>query len=126
MPLTLQTLSGDYAVCQLPPDAPFPNWAQGDELLALVRTADEVSVVCEQRYMPDGVRAEKGWRALKVVGPLDFALVGILASLAGVLAQVGVSIFVLSTFDTDYLLVKADDLETATDALEKAGHKVLK
>jgi hypothetical protein len=93
-------------------------------LSAIIRTQEELSIVCEQENVPPDIRCERNWRAMKVAGPLDFALVGVLASLAGALADAGVSVFALSTYDTDYLLVKADTLERAIDALEAAGHRV--
>lgn len=126
MPFTLELLSGSFMICRLPADAPYPVWARGENLLALIRTTDELSVVCEEMTdLPDDVRFEDGWRVLKVQGPLEFSLVGVLADLAGALARAGVSIFALSTFDTDYLLVKAADLSVARDALEQEGHKIV-
>ncbi|MBU1660753.1 MAG: ACT domain-containing protein, partial [Chloroflexi bacterium] len=110
MNFTLTLLPDHLAICQLPADAPFPPWARGENLFALVRTADELSVVCDDANLPEGIRTERGWRALKVHGPLDFSLVGVLAELATVLADAGVSIFAISTFDTDYLLVKGNKL----------------
>ncbi|HZW03140.1 MAG TPA: ACT domain-containing protein [Anaerolineaceae bacterium] len=124
-PLTLTLLPEQLGVCRLPPDAEIPDWAWNGPVQSVTRTAEELSVVCAAAGVPDGVRAECGWRALKVEGPLDFSLVGVLASLAGTLAAVEVSIFVLSTFDTDYLLVKAESLETAVEALRAAGCRVL-
>lgn len=83
-------------------------------------------MVCPEADVPSGVLAEAGWRCLKVQGPLDFALVGVMASLTGPLAAAGVSLFALSTYDTDYLLVKAGNLAQAVDALESAGHTVVR
>ena len=91
---------------------------------SITRTADELSVVCAEAAVPDGMQAERGWRALCVDGPLDFALTGILAGLATALAEAGVSIFAVSTFDTDWLLVKEDQRAEAVRALTEAGHTV--
>jgi hypothetical protein len=105
----------------------LPEWASpgdGDQLHAVVRTAAEVSVVCAAQRVPAGVRAERGWRALAVEGPLDLALTGVLAALAVPLARAGVPIFAVSTYDTDYVLVRSDRLEDALDALREAGHTV--
>jgi hypothetical protein len=121
--LTLTLLSSRLAVCHLDPQAPFPQWASG-ELVALTRTTDELSVVCNADAVPEDVMVERGWRAFKVQGPLDFSLVGILAQLSGVLAQAGVSIFAISTYDTDYILVKETSLEAAAAALQQAGCRV--
>lgn len=113
------------AVCQFPATAPFPEWAQAEGLLALVRTPQEVSIVCAERFVPPGVKAEPGWRALMVEGPLEFNQVGVLSSLTESLAQAGVSIFAVSTFNTDYVLVKQSQLDQAVRALEQAGHELL-
>ncbi|QJE74354.1 ACT domain-containing protein [Aerophototrophica crusticola] len=123
IPLTV--LPGELAVCRLPPDAPFPAWADGPGFLSLTRTAEELSVVCLADRVPDGVQAVAPWRALKVEGPLDFALTGILAALARPLAEAGISLFAVATYDTDYLLVKADMLDAAVAALRGAGHAVI-
>ncbi len=120
----LTILPGEYAICQLPPEVAIPGWVQGKDLLAMIRTADELTIVCEAANIPTDVRSEPGWRALKVAGPLDFAMVGVLASLSNTLAQASVSIFALSTYDTDYLLVKEAQLEIAIQALARAGHKI--
>ena len=89
-----------------------------------MRTAAEVSVVCDAAGVPDGAAAERGWRALTVEGPLDFALTGVLAALAVPLAAAGVSIFAVSTYDTDHVLVRSERLADAVAALRAAGHTV--
>lgn len=119
--ISLRLLDPLLAVCRLPAGSPFPNWAQAGVLLVLARTVEEVSVVCEERFVPEGVTVERGWRALLVEGPLDFALVGILAQITAPLAEAGISVFALSTYDTDYVLVKENKLEGALAALEGAG-----
>jgi len=119
----LQLLADTYAVSQLSPEEPVPGWARG-ELLALIWTPDELSVVSTAESVPEPVRSEPGWRVLRVSGPLDFSLVGILAALTGTLARAAIAIFALSTFDTDYLLVRERDLEHAVRALESAGHRI--
>ena len=111
-------------MCRLPPDAAIPAWAAGGTFSSITRTPDELSIVCEERLAPDDGKSEGGWRALQVAGPLDFALVGILAAIAAPLAEAGVSIFAVSTFDTDYVLVKESNLARAIDALRDAGHEV--
>ena len=121
----LHILSGMYGVARLSPEAELPSWARVGELWAAVRTRGELSIVCEERYIPPEVRAERGWMALQVEGPLDFSLVGVLASLAAVLSDAGVSIFSLSTYDTDYILFKESAKERALAALQGAGYLVL-
>ena len=123
--LPLVILPERLAVCRLPVDAATPDWAHPGELLALVRTADELSIVCTERFVPPDVRAERTWRAIQVQGPLEFSMVGVLASIAVPLARVGISIFVLSTFDTDYVLVKEETLDRAVSALTQSGFLVM-
>lgn len=123
-PLNLGILPETFAVCRLEADAPVPGWAWAGEVACVARTRDELSIVCAQAAVPVGVRREGGWRCLKVEGPLDFALTGIMASLAAPLAAAGIPIFVFSTFDTDYLLVKAPTLARAVEALTAAGHHI--
>ena len=119
--LRLTVLDDRLAVCRLAPDAALPDWLSWTGGLTVVcRTAEELSLVCPDGELPEGVRAERGWRAFKVEGPLDFALTGILAGLAAPLAEAGISIFAISTFDTDYLLVRAADLERAREVLAKS------
>lgn len=91
---------------------------------SVTRTTEETSVVCEERRIPDGVRAERGFRLLRVAGTIPFAATGVLASVASPLADAGVPIFVVSTFDTDYLLIHESRLESAIAALRAAGHGV--
>lgn len=121
--LDLDLLPPLMAVCRLPAGSPAPDWATG-ALCSITWTAEELSVVCPASVVPDGVRAEGGWRCLKVRGPLAFQETGVLAALATPLAEAGVPIFALSTFDTDYLLVPASRLEAATAALGTAGHRL--
>lgn len=119
-------LSERFAVCRLSPDAADPDWARFSELLCVTRTRSELSIICAERLVPPEVRAQRGFRALMVQGQLDFSLTGILASIAVPLARAGVSIFALSTFDTDYVLVGDDSLGRAVEALTQVGFLVLK
>jgi hypothetical protein len=122
--LTLTLLPETLAICRLKPDEPMPDWALQPGFYSLTRTADELSIVCAQARVPEDVQSDDGWRALKVEGPLDLSLVGILASLTSPLASAGVNIFAISTYDTDYLLVKQDLLEDGVRALEEVGFEV--
>lgn len=124
MTLELTVEPGRLAVCRLPPTAPTADWMWTGAIASVTRRAEELSVVCGEAAVPESIRVEAGWRALTVAGPLDFALTGILAELATVLSEAGISIFALSTYDTDVLLVRADALVRAVSALEEAGHKV--
>jgi hypothetical protein len=120
--LSLSLLPDHYSICRLAPEAGIPPWALAGDFFSITRTREELSLVCSQEAVPDGVQSEKGWRCIMVGGPLDFSITGILAALATSLAEVGISIFAISTFDTDYLLVKADNLERAVLKLKEAGH----
>lgn len=130
----LRVLPGRLAICRLEAGAELPDWAgaatspavaAGDSVLSITRTRAETSIVCPEGRVPEGVRSTGGWRALEVAGPLEFAEVGVLAALARSLAAAGVSLFALSTYDTDYLLVQADGLERAAAALAAEGHEVV-
>jgi hypothetical protein len=128
-PRTLQLLPQLYAICRLDSTSEAPAWAlrAGDDALrSITRTNEELSIVCPSSDVPADamVRREDRFRALKVVGPLDFALTGVIGSLVAPLATSKVSVFTISTFDTDYLLVRDHDLPRALAALESAGHRV--
>ncbi len=108
------------AICKLRKDDPIPEWLTTEQgFFSITRTPDELSIVCEERAVPAGVQAERNLSAFKVEGPLDPSLTGILASLTNALAAVEISVLVISTHDTDYLLVKSDRLEEAILALKK-------
>jgi hypothetical protein len=122
--LNLHLLEDRLAVCHLPPGDEVPPWATAGPLTSITRTVTELSVVCPESVVPDTTRAVTGWRVFQVEGVLDFALTGILASLAQPLAEAGVSLFALSTYDTDYVLVQEKDLDKAVKALTAAGHSL--
>jgi hypothetical protein len=111
-------------VCRLPPTAPWPALPADGRFVSATRTPTELSVVCPPELVPAGAEVEAGWRLLTVVGPLDFTLVGIMASLTDTLARAGVSVFVVSTFTTDHVLVKDASFGPAVDALRAAGHTI--
>jgi uncharacterized protein len=120
----LELLPDRLAICRL--DAvDESNLQAASGLFSVTRTADELSVVCPEQDAPDAARdVSEGWRALKVHGPLDHNETGVLASIAAPLADAGVSLFPLATYDTDYVLVKEPDVERAAGALEAAGHHI--
>ena len=111
--LTLSLLSDIFAICRLGPEADIPSWALDGEFVSVTRTQEELSLVCLEEKIPEGTRCEKGFRCFKVGGPLDFSLTGILSSLTIPLAQAGISVLAISTFDTDYLLVKEAQVDRA-------------
>ena len=111
------------AICRLEGDSALPAWAAG-ALVSLTRCGNELSVVCDQSHVPDDVRADRDWIALRICGPLEFDQVGILADISRLLADVEISIFVISTFDTDIILIKQHQSASAIDTLRAAGHTV--
>jgi hypothetical protein len=113
---------GRYAVCRLLPDAPPPEWAFHGEFWSVTRTREELSVVCGEIAVPEGIRAEKDWVCLQLIGPFDFALAGILEAFLRPLARAKVPIFALSTFDTDWVLIPSARQAEALNALAEAGH----
>ena len=117
-------------MCRLASDARVPAWALDGAFFCLVRTHEELSIVCMEEVctedrMADGLSLERGWRALKLEGPFPFSMTGVLASFAQPLAEAKIPIFAISTFDTDYVLVKCGNLEQAVVALAAAGHEKL-
>lgn len=123
--LALQVLPETLAICRLAPDAALPSWAsKASRFITISRTPEELSITAVQDLVPAGVRCECDYRALRVRGTLPLDLIGVLAAIAEPLAQAGLTIFAISTFETDYVLVRAVDLEIAARALERAGHQV--
>ena len=132
--LTLSVLEGRFGVCRLVTGSEIPAWVYGSNFFSVTRTPEELSIVCQESSIPAnipanipaGFRVEKGWSCLKVEGPLDFGLTGILAGISRTLADNDISIFAVSTYDTDYILVREKDLECACKALEGAGYEITK
>ena len=122
--MRLRTLPDLYAIVRLDPDAAVPDWVADGSFWSVTRSDSELSIVCSQEDLPDGLSAERGWCALELIGPLDFTLTGVVASLVSPLADAEVPIFVISTFETDYLLVREPDFPRAVDSLRAAGHAV--
>jgi len=120
--LQLSLLPETYAIVGLSPLADLPNWATQGQFFSITRTPEELSIVVEQSRVPQGIQSQGGWRVIQVHGPFVLSEVGVLASLAGPLAAARISLFVVSTFDTDYLLVSSENLDAAVSVLERAGH----
>jgi uncharacterized protein len=121
--LKYRALLERLAVCRLAVDAPFPTWSLEGGFFGVVRTHDEVSIVCSEDRVPESVLAERGFVALKLEGPFPFSMTGVLASFLLPLAEAQIAIFAISTFDTDYVLIKQENLEQAILALSAAGHE---
>src|SRR5438270_11942372 len=122
--MKLYVLDELYAIVRLEPDADLPAWLRGGYFWSATRTDAELSLVCREEDVPADASAERGWCALELAGPLDFSLTGVVSALVVPLAEAEVPIFVLSTFETDYLLVREHDLRRSVEALTQAGHEV--
>ena len=121
--LWLTVLPGEFSVWRLAAEEPLPSLERGN-FLSMTRTNDELSIVSPATDVPSGSQVEDGWRCLRVEGPLAFELTGVLAELSAPLARAEIPIFVVSTYDTDYLMVKAADLNRACNTLRNEGHSV--
>ena len=122
--LTFIILRETFAICRLNKDAPIPDWAFQGGLFSVTRTKDELSIVCPQINVPKGILCNQGWSCLKVKGPLDLSSTGIISSIAATLERENISLFSISTYDTDYVMVKEKDLEKGILALTEAGQKI--
>ena len=122
--LRFRQLPGLYAVCQLPGGAPVPDWAASGHFVSITHSEEEVSIVCPEDNVPPGVKAEHGWICFKLEGPFPFAQTGVLASFIDPLAEQGVPIFAISTFDTDYVLVQESYAGVTLATLREAGHEL--
>jgi hypothetical protein len=122
--MKLLVLDGEFAVAKLPATDPVPAWAGYGPFASVTRTDEGLSVVCAAGGMPPDVKAERGWRCLRVAGRLDFSLTGVLAAIAGPLAAAEISMFAISTYDTDYILVREATLTSAVECLRESGHDV--
>ncbi len=121
--LILSVLSETFTIHKLSPDASIPEEILKSNYYSVSKTENELSVVCSELIEVKSLQSSKGWKCIKVKGPLDFNLTGILAGISDILAQANISIFAISTFDTDYILVRSQDLPSARNKLRKAGYK---
>jgi len=120
----MQLLPRHFAVCRFAAHATVPQWAGKGPVSSVTRTADELSIVCEARFVPSKVKCQRGWRCFKLQGPFPFEMTGVLASVLAPLARARVSIFALSTYDTDYVMVKEKSRLKAVRVLRAAGHEI--
>jgi hypothetical protein len=125
MPLKFRRLPATFAVCRLGPDAPVPAAIADTPFVSITRTAEELSIVCPVSQAPQNAKCELPWICFKLEGPFPFSLTGVLASVIDPLAQSGIPIFAMSTFDTDYVLVEEQSAESALKALQAAGHELI-
>jgi len=123
--LNLSLLAEVFAVCRLSPGAPIPDWALQGNFFSVTRTSEELSIACEESNVPDGIPASRSWRGWKVAGPFDFSQTGVIAAVVQPLADAGISVFVLATYDTDYNFVHQDRLAQSRQVLLACGHTIL-
>jgi len=123
--LKISVLDITVGVCRLSPTEDIPHWACQGELFSITNTGEELSILCEEKFIPKGVICERDWKVLKVEGPLDFSLIGILSRISSLLEDTGISLFALSTYDTDYILVKNKDIDSAVDALKNKEYDIV-
>ena len=122
--LTMKLLKERLGLCRLTKNELIPQWAINSDFYSITKTLEELSIVCSQDNIPSNIKCEKEWRALKIERQLEFSLIGILASIGTILAQKGISIFAISTFDTDYVLVKEKDIANAIRALSNEKYEI--
>jgi len=122
MKLNLNILDGSFSIHRLSPNDEIPSQIYQNQFYSITKIDEELSVVCSASVHLDSERSETGWSCIKVLGPLDFALTGILADISAVLAKAEISIFAISTFDTDYILIKSEKLQAAKKALQQAEY----
>jgi hypothetical protein len=122
--LELSLLPERFAISRLAADSPLPAWATQGPFFSVTHTGEELSIVTELSRVPVGVQSQPGWRVLKVHGPFVLSEIGVLAALTAPLAEAKISLFAVSTFDTDYLLLASETLPAAIAALEQAGHSI--
>lgn len=119
--LQFTVLGGVYSVCHLPQDDAITMPDAG--FFCVLRSDDELTIIAEEALVEGVSKQEKGWNILKLMGPFDFDVKGVLAEVSAVLAEANIAIFVLSSFATDYILIKQENKQQAISALEKAGHR---
>jgi hypothetical protein len=121
--LKLCVLDGNYAVCRLPGKAHIPEWVANESLVSITRSEKELTIVCDKKLIPDDCEKSRDWKCIKIVGSFDLDAVGVMASVSVPLAENQISIYVVSTFDTDYFLVPAKELEKAALVLKDFSHE---
>ncbi len=123
--LHITVLPSRFAMCQLKLDEQLPAWVYQSSFYSISRTADELSVVCEEQLVKDEIQKSTGWKLLKINAVLDLSLTGITAQFSTALAKAGVNLSVIATYNTDYILVEEVKLTTATKALRESGFEIV-
>lgn len=111
-----------YSICKLPPNDDIPDWMNINKFYSVTKTDEELSILCVQQNIPNDIECEKDWKVLKINSKLDFSLVGVISQISKLLAENSISIFVISTFDTDYICIKEKDLLKSIEILKQAGN----
>jgi hypothetical protein len=124
--VVLNLIEGTFGVCKLREIDEVPEWAKNDKFVSVTRTNEELSIVCSEEDIPQDITAELHWKILKIEGILDFSLIGIIAKISSILTEKGISIFVISTFNTDYILIKDENINKSICALEEEGYIINK
>ena len=125
MILTFIVLSKTYSIYRFKKDSILPDWIYSSDFYSITQTKDELSVIAVQtNLILDDTLISKDWRIFQIVGPLDFSLIGIIADISKIFKDKQISIFTISTYETDYILIKQKDLNLGADALRKKEHKI--
>ena len=122
--MEISLLPEEFCICRLEAFNRIPDWALSGSFYSVTRTPEELSIVCGVKYIPPYIHADKNWHVMKIEGPLKFSQTGILLSLVKPLTQANVSVLAISTYDTDYLMIKKENLSRALEVLQLAGHDV--
>ena len=122
--LILKLLKNKYSVCRLNKYDEIPKWIFNEEFFSITKAEDELSIVCLQDKIKDDVLCERNWKVLKIEGPLDFSLIGILSKISTLMANNNISIFAISTYDTDYILIKEESIDKAIELLINNNYNV--
>ena len=123
--MKIQINRDDYAICRLDSNQDIPSWFKLDNFSTVTKTDEELSITCKSEIVPDGINCEKGWNVLKILGLLDFSLIGILSKISTILANNDIGIFVISTFDTDYILIKEENTDKAKQVLNEESYEII-
>ena len=123
--LTIKLLEKTYAVCSLSKDEDISKLIMEGDFLSITKTEDELSLVCEEENISNGIKYEGDWKILKIEGPLDFSLIGIIAKISNIMSENNIPIFVISTYDTDYILIKKKNIHKAIEALKNKNYNII-
>jgi len=124
--LQLSLLKDKYGICTLPNNAPIPDWALTQSLASITRTEKELTIVCRREILPSQYQSDLNWRCFKIDGSFDLNQIGVISSISSTLADAGISIYVISTYDTDYFPIQQQDLEQTISVLSNSGHSITK